>query len=107
MPGWPSWDVQTHLDLMDRHEIGRAMLSLSSPGVHFGDDLAARALAHEMNNDAAAIARKQPDRFGWFAVLPLPDVPGSLAEISHVFDELGADGVMVLINARGVYLCAC
>lgn len=41
MGGWPTWSVQAHLDLMDRNGIETAMLSMSSPGVHFGDDKAA------------------------------------------------------------------
>ncbi|MFF7547314.1 hypothetical protein ACFZCU_27300 [Streptomyces canus] len=35
MGGWPSWSVKAHLDLMDRNGIETAMLSMSSPGVHF------------------------------------------------------------------------
>ncbi|MFE2477921.1 hypothetical protein [Streptomyces sp. NPDC059389] len=38
---------------------------------------------------------------GNFAVLPLPDVDGALAEAAHALD---ADGVMVLSNAHGRYL---
>jgi hypothetical protein len=37
MPGWPTWTVDEHLALMGETRTGRAMLSISSPGVHFGD----------------------------------------------------------------------
>ncbi|MEU0882492.1 amidohydrolase family protein [Lentzea sp. NPDC005914] len=104
MAAWPAWSPETHLDLMDRHRITTAVLSLSSPGVHFGDDAAARRLAREVNEYAAALAQDHPGRFGSFAALPLPDVNGALDEIAHVFDELGADGVTLLSNAGGVYL---
>ena len=41
MPGWPSWSVADHLGLMEQNRIAKAILSISSPGVHFGDDAAA------------------------------------------------------------------
>jgi 6-methylsalicylate decarboxylase len=104
MGDWPAWSVRTHLDLMDRNGIRTAMLSMSSPGVHFGDDGAARTLARSVNDYTAQLVHDHPGRFGSFASLPLPDVDGSLAEIAHAFDELRADGVTLLTNAQGVYL---
>jgi hypothetical protein len=41
MPGWPTWDVASHLELIDRGGIATAMLSVSSPSTHFGDNQAA------------------------------------------------------------------
>ncbi|MEX3106210.1 MULTISPECIES: amidohydrolase family protein [unclassified Streptomyces] len=104
MAGWPSWSVRDHLDLMDRNGIATAMLSLSSPGVHFGDDKAARVLARRVNEYTAGVARDHPGRFGTFVSLPLPDVDRALEEIAFAFDELGADGVVLLTHTRGVYL---
>jgi predicted TIM-barrel fold metal-dependent hydrolase len=80
------------------------MLSLSSPGVHFGDDKAARLLARRVNEYTAELARDHPGRFGTFVSLPLPDVDGTLEEISYAFDQLGADGVALLTHTQGVYL---
>ncbi len=104
MGGWPSWSVEAHLDLMDRNGIETSMLSMSSPGVHFGDDQAARLLARRVNEYTAGLTRDHPGRFGTFASLPLPDVDGSLEEIAHAFDELDADGVTLLTHTRGLYL---
>jgi predicted TIM-barrel fold metal-dependent hydrolase len=104
MPAWPSWSPAAHLDLMDRCGIGTALLSLSSPGVHFGDDAAARDLAREVNEESAQVVREHPDRFGLLASLPLPDVEGALMEIAYAFDRLGADGVVLETNTHGVYL---
>ncbi|MER7561639.1 amidohydrolase family protein [Streptomyces sp. NPDC048523] len=104
MAGWPPWSVAAHLDLMDRGGIETAMLSMSSPGVHFGDDKAARLLARQVNEYIAELARDHPGRFGTFVSLPLPDVDGSLEEIAFAFDELDADGVALLTHTHGVYL---
>lgn len=104
MPGWPAWSVEQHLGLMERAGIDKSYLSVSSPGVHFGDDGAARALAREVNESGARVRAAHPHRFGLFASLPLPDVDGALAEVAHAFDVLGADGVTVESNHQGVYL---
>ncbi|MFF7945596.1 amidohydrolase family protein [Streptomyces griseorubiginosus] len=104
MAGWPTWSVRDHLDLMDRNGIETAMLSLCSPGVHFGDDKAARLLARRVNEYTAELSRDRPARFGSFVSLPLPDVDCALEEIAYSFDQLGADGVALLTNTQGVYL---
>ncbi|HTY31766.1 amidohydrolase family protein [Mycobacterium sp.] len=104
MPTWPTWSAATHLELMDGSGIDAAVLSVSSPGVHFGDDDAARLLARRLNEFAADIVREHPRRFGWFATLPLPDVDSALAEIDYAFDSLGADGIILETNFQGVYL---
>ncbi|MFC8969367.1 amidohydrolase family protein [Streptomyces sp. NPDC057094] len=104
MPGWPDWSAEEHLRLMDRWGIGTSLLSVSSPGTHFGDDAEARALTRHVNETGAAIRRRHPDRFGHFASLPLPDVTGALDALAHAMDDLDADGVTVESNAHGVYL---
>ncbi|GAA1690643.1 amidohydrolase family protein [Nonomuraea maheshkhaliensis] len=103
-PYWPRWTAEEHLALMDEAGIAKAMLSLSSPGVHFGEDRAARRLSREINEFCARTVRQHPDRFGQFATLPLPDVDGALTEIAYSFDELGADGVALLSNHAGIRL---
>ena len=104
MAGWPTWSAQENLRLMDQWGVDRAILSISSPGVHFGEDQAARALAKEVNDAGAAIRATHPDRFGHFASLPFPDVQGSLDELDRALDELGSDGVSIETNAHGQYL---
>jgi 6-methylsalicylate decarboxylase len=104
MPSWPTWTAREHLALMDQVGIGTALLSISSPGVHFGDDKAARNLARHVNDTGADIVREHPTRFGHFASLPLPDIDGALAELAYALDELGSDGITVKTNTHGVYL---
>jgi predicted TIM-barrel fold metal-dependent hydrolase len=104
MPGWPQFSVSDELGMMDREGIGRAVLSISSPGVHFGDDRSARRLAAEVNDFGAKVVAEHPDRFGLFASLPLPDLEGALAEATRALDDLGALGVIIETTAGGHYV---
>lgn len=104
MPQWPKWSEAGALATMDRLDIATAMLSISSPGVHFGDNAAARDLARRVNEAGAALVRAHPRRFGLFASLPLPDRTGALAEVAYAFDELRADGIILQTNYHGLYL---
>src|SRR5690348_14782225 len=61
------------------------------PGVHFGDDAAARKLARQVNEYLAGLKHDRPDRFGAFAALPRPDVEGTLEQIAYGFDVLELD----------------
>jgi predicted TIM-barrel fold metal-dependent hydrolase len=101
---WPRWTAAEHLGLMERAGIHKAVLSISSPGVHFGDDKAAADLAREVNDAAAAIVDAYPGRFGFFASLPLPAVAAALGELRYALDELGAAGLILMTNSRGRYL---
>lgn len=100
----PKWSVEEHLSLMDSTNISKSILSISSPGVHFGDDAEARELAREVNEFSAKVVAEHPTRFGQFASLPLPDVDGAVTEAVYALDVLGADGVTVLSNSDGIYL---
>lgn len=100
MPSWPTWSERAHLALMGAIGIQRSILSISSPGVHFGD---ARRLARQVNQSAAQITARRPDRFGFFASLPLPDVEGALAEVPRAW-AAGASGFVVETSPGGVYL---
>jgi hypothetical protein len=43
--------------MMDKLQIRTAVLSISSPGVHFGDDLKAKQLARRVNEEGTRGAR--------------------------------------------------
>ena len=98
------WSPASALGFLDDAGIDVVVTSISAPGVHFGDDAEARELARRCNELAAEMVRDRPDRFAAFAVLPLPDVDGALAELEYSLDTLGMDGVVLLSNAGGVYL---
>jgi len=100
----PKWRVEDSLAMMDRHGIATQMLSVSSPSVYPFEPGEAVRLARAVNEEGAGYAKAHPARFGLFATLPLDDVAAAVAEIEHAFDKLGADGVALMTNARGVYL---
>ena len=91
---------------MDSVGITKTILSITDPGTHLqaGKDEQARKLSRECNQFASDLQEKRPDRFGFWAALPLPDVEGSLAEIAYALDVLHAAGVCMLTNHHGVYL---
>ena len=93
-----TWTPEVSLGEMDRSGIESALLSVSTPGVWFGDAHESRRLARDCNEYGAALVQRYPQRFGVFAALPLPDVDGSLAEIAYAFDTLKLDGVGLLTS---------
>lgn len=100
------WTKKDHLEFMEKAGIAKSILSISSPGTHLipGDDDLALRVTRECNEFAAELKRQHPDKFGFWASLPLPDIKGSLEEVAHSFDVLNADGIAVKTNMHGVYM---
>ena len=98
IPGvdWPTWDREADLAMMDRQEIATAIVSVSDPGILFGDLAPARTLARTINEFMADLVAEHPQRFGAFAVLPLPDVEAALQEVAYALDTLKFDGIRPL-----------
>ncbi|HWD04156.1 MAG TPA: hypothetical protein VG497_33970 [Kribbella sp.] len=67
-----AWSPSAALKFMDGHGIRTGILSLSAPGVYFGDVAEARRWARDVNEYAAAVVTDRPDRFGFFATVTLP-----------------------------------
>lgn len=96
---------------MKENKIKKSYLSISSPGVYL--DVPSKAatrkavdLARKVNQYGSRLKGKYPDKFGFFASLPLPDVKASLKEIEHCFTKLHPrpDGVVLMSNFYGMYL---
>jgi predicted TIM-barrel fold metal-dependent hydrolase len=100
----PAWSRASTLSFLDDAGIDIAVVSISTAGVHTGDDASARLLARQCNEFSAELIKDHPSRFAGFACLPLPDVEGALAELTYALDELRLDGVVLFSNALGTYL---
>ena len=98
-------DPQQALDNMASLGIEAAIFNpLSVAGVHHGDDANARYLCETTNEALARFSSHNPQRMGFFAPLPFPDVDGSLRAMEHALDTLGADGLILLTNQNDRYI---
>lgn len=100
----PEWDAKSHLHFMDQAGIAWSLLSLSSPQPYFGDPQESCSLCREINEYGVSVKKEYPDRFGYAACLPLPDVSGALDEAKYALEVLGADAIKLASNSRGLYL---
>ncbi len=92
------WSPALAIENMDQNDIETAVVSLPLPGVWTGDVPESRSLARRCNEFGGQMLRDFPGRFGLLAALPLPDVEGSLHELAHALDVLGADGISLLTS---------
>lgn len=96
-----SWTPQKSLMLMQESGSTTAIVSISEPGLYpitYRNKQAARDLARKINEYTADLHEKYPQQFGGYAVLPLPDMEGSLIELEYALDDLKLDGVALLSN---------
>jgi 6-methylsalicylate decarboxylase len=101
----PDWTRETALQAMDALGVGTGIASVSTPATTFMPAAAdAAALARDVNDHSADLAAGQPDRFGFFATVPMPHVDESVAEAVRALDTLNADGVVLLANHAGTYV---
>jgi len=101
----PEWSPEAALAAMAEMDVATSILSVSAPGTTFLPAAAdAAALARDVNDYTASVVADNPDRFGFFATVPMPHVAQATAEAVRALDELHADGVVLLANNAGVYL---
>jgi predicted TIM-barrel fold metal-dependent hydrolase len=105
--GWgsPEWSPEQAIRFMNGEEIAVSVLSLTAPGIDgwpVGEERT--GIARRVNDYGADLVQKRPDRFGYFATLPLPDVDAALQEIERAYDRLKVDGIVLHSNYGGIYL---
>ena len=111
LPDYPAsmyleWSPEQSLAMMEKYSIDTVMVSLTSPGLWFGDAVAAREAAREFNELAAVMIRDNPGRFGAFAPIPLPDEAGAFAEIEYALETLKLNGIGLHSSYAGKLLGA-
>ena len=117
------WSLEAAIRMMDENDIRMAILS-SVPKLPKSKAVlntmtrirdgwlgrtkplreAMRRGARKTNEEAAAMARLRPDRFGFFATINLLNAQDAIAEASYALDSLGAAGIFMPTNIGKVYL---
>jgi predicted TIM-barrel fold metal-dependent hydrolase len=103
-PEVPEWSLSRAHETMGTMQIDAAIASVS-PGVYWGGDTKfAVSLARSSNVFLAEVVRDDPEHFGGFATMPLPDVDASLRELEYAYETLNLDGVVLMTSQGDRYL---
>ena len=88
-----TWTPEQSIADLDRAGSAAAVISITNPGLWFGDNQTTNRLARACNEYGAKLVQQYPKRFGLFAAMPLPDIDAALKEIAYAYDALKVDGV--------------
>lgn len=88
-----TWTPEASIEDLDRAGSAAAVISITNPGLWFGDNQATNRVARACNDYGAKLVQQYPTRFGLFAAMPLPDIDATLKEIAYAYDALKVDGV--------------
>ena len=97
----PYHDLDLRLKAMDKQGVAVHALSLMPPMVYWADEAIAPRLARLVNDAMAEAGRRYPDRFVFFATLPMQDSEAAAGEVERAAAELGCRGVYLGTNVRG------
>ena len=98
------WTPARSIEDMDNAGVAAAVVSVTNPGLWFGDMEATRRIARECNEYGAKLVQDNPSRFGLFAAMPLPDIDATLREIEYAYDTLKADGIHLFTSYGDIWL---
>ncbi|KKY24990.1 putative 2-amino-3-carboxymuconate-6-semialdehyde decarboxylase [Phaeomoniella chlamydospora] len=102
-PRIPSWSPESSIDYMNG--VGARTAILSFPITFAFPREKSPAICRQVNGYAAQVRNNEPRKFGFLAAIPsLLDTEAALSEIRHAFDNLKADGVMLLTRYEDKYL---
>ncbi|MEU9607315.1 amidohydrolase family protein [Streptomyces sp. NPDC048057] len=104
LPWWTEWELDDTLAVMDQAGIATAVVSLAMPVRGFRDRAQLRESITVAQEAVTELTRAHPDRFAFFAPLFPDDLETSRWSFARGLDELGAVGVQMRANTRGVYL---
>jgi predicted TIM-barrel fold metal-dependent hydrolase len=92
-PANTTWTPEKSIEDLDRAGSAAAVISITNPGLWFGDNQTTNRIARACNEYGGNLVQRYPKRFGLFAAMPLPDIDATLKEIAYAYDTLNADGV--------------
>jgi 6-methylsalicylate decarboxylase len=92
-PANTAWTPEKSIEDLDRAGSAAAVISITNPGLWFGDEQTTNRIARACNDYGAKLVQQYPNRFGMFAAMPLPDVDTTLKEIAYAYDTLKVDGI--------------
>jgi len=92
-PANTTWTPEKSIEDLDRAGSAAAVISITNPGLWFGDNQTTNRIARACNEYGAKLVQQYPKRFGLFASMPLPDVDATLKEIAYAYETLKVDGV--------------
>jgi predicted TIM-barrel fold metal-dependent hydrolase len=95
---YPDWTPELALELMDRHRIALAMLSLGQPGVGFLPPDKAAAFGRRCNDYSAELIAQHPQHFGCFGLLPMHDIDAAIAEARYCLETLRFEGISLFAS---------
>lgn len=97
----PAWDIERHLEEMNRDEV--AVEILSAPPVYSHLDTHTAGFCRLLNDFQAEVVRAAPGRFRSFLHLPVHDVSASLQELTRWRGRAEVAGVLFGSNMGGMY----
>lgn len=92
--------LEDRLKAMDQAGVIRQVLSAAAPP-YYDDKVKARDIAQMVNDELVKVVRDHPQRFSFWAGLPLPHMDEALAELRRAMDDLGAAGITVCCYCLG------
>lgn len=100
--GIPKWSAPLALETMERHGIASAVATVQ-PHAYWPALGEIDRWTRHSNEYLAQVVRDDPQRFGGFASLPLPDAEAACREVEYALDVLELDGVQLLSSQGGQY----
>jgi len=98
------WTPARSIEDMDEAGVAAAVVSVTNPGLWFGDAEKTRDVARACNEYGAKLVQERPTRFGLFAALPMPDPDAALKEIEYAYDALKAEGMHLFTSYGDIWL---
>ncbi|NIO10905.1 MAG: amidohydrolase family protein, partial [Deltaproteobacteria bacterium] len=91
--------LDERVEIMDGAGVDVEIVSTPLPiGMYFADLVQRRAVAQAINDTYSAASDRHPNRYRFFATLPLPDVSASINEFHRVSKLPGFAGVIAPTN---------